>query len=132
MANIRRLESNHGRFDLLKNAKQQDIERSIIKDDEYCKIYGKNKAFSEIPEDILVPCDGSRLDVVQAGTYKQTEDIFAINPAAYQAYLRRETEIKELKQKMELEEFQKMLEKVNEKHSSPIMFLSLKPLLEED
>lgn len=135
MANIRRLgldrSSNGDPYSLIDKAKQQDLERSIRKDQEYCDIYGENKAFSEIPDDPCVPCDVSRLDVVQAGTYRRDDHISVINPVAYQAYLNREVKLKELKEKMELEEFQKLLEKANEKHSSPIAFLSLVPLLED-
>jgi hypothetical protein len=123
---------SHGNSDsLIDKAKQQDLERSIRKDEEYCNIYGENKVFSEIPDDPCVPCDGSRLDVVQAGTYRKTNQISIINPAAYQAYLNREIKIKKLKEKMELEEFQALLEKANEKHASPITFLTLSPLFKE-
>ena len=107
MANIRPLGfdrlSNGDPDSLIDNAKQQDLERSIRKDEEYCNIYGENKVFSEISEDPCVPCDSSRLDVIQAGTYKKVNQISIINPVAYQAYLNREVKLKKLKEKMELE-----------------------------
>jgi hypothetical protein len=111
---------------LIQKAREQDVDRSVRKDDEYCRTHGVNKAFNEIPRDVVVPCDASRLDVRRAGEYPaEDNDISILNPKAYAAFVRRAQEIEEHKKQIEIDEYQKILQEAHDNYVNPIAILSL-------
>lgn len=113
-------------YSLIHKARQQDIDRGVRKDDEYCRTHGVNRAFNEIPRDVVVPCDASRLDVRRAGEYpEEEEDIRFLNPKAYEAFVRRAQEIEKHQKQIEIAEYQKILQEANDNYVNPIAILSL-------
>ena len=118
---------------LKEKAKEQDIARSIKKDEEYYKTHGINKPFNEIPQDVVIPCDGSRLDDVKAGTFISVEQkIQDANPEAYQAYLKRAKEIESQREQLKEEEYQRLLQEAKDNFVNSIMELNLDFLDNDD
>jgi hypothetical protein len=130
MANIlpygMRRSSNGDPYSLKERARQQDIERGIQKDEEYYRTHGENRVFNDIPEEVVIPCNTSRLDVVKAGTFLPKEkNIQEINPEAYKAYLKRAKEIEAMKEQLEIEEYQRLLQEAEDNFVNAILLLNL-------
>lgn len=117
---------SNGDLDVLRNkAKQQDIDRGVKKDQDYYQTHGINKAFNEIPKDVVIPCDNSKLDIQRAGEYvEDEEDLKSLNPIAYEAFIQRAKKIEKEQKQIEIAEYQQMFKEAKESIINPIMVLS--------
>jgi len=106
--------NSHGDvLSLKQKALDQDTARSILKDEQYANITGVNRPFTDIPPEIVIPCDGSRLDNSSPGP----QTVKDISPKAYAEYLRRG-------ERMDREDYFRLLRQKDEEFTNSIDQLS--------
>ena len=116
MANVRRLIEYNDTpgLSLSERAKQQDIDRAIQEDAKFLEDTGINRDSKVIPPDVIIPCNTSRLDI---DPYKAPNP----NEKIHEAYLQRQ-------ERVEIEEYQKVLKESKDNFVNSIVVMSFDPL----